>query len=332
MKHGRNVEDFVDEFGEHPLYFRLGYFSLIGLLRLHTLLGDYFQALKAVSYLEFDPKGLYNTVSSCLVTLHYYVGFCHMMMRHYQDAIRIFVNCLLFIQRTRSINQQQQQQHKSWQYDVISKTNDQLYNLLAICLSLQPQRIDESVQSQLTEKMSEKMSRMQRGEVTEFEQAFNIGCPKFLSPTIPTAEGAAPSNLAKEPGSLQARVFSEEIKQQALIPVLRGYLKLYTTMPMTKLASFMEKDEPELLSFLLSFKHKMCNVAKDDSEVEEESAPVDLDFYVDGDMIVIADTKVARRYGEYFIRHIQKLMELNKNLKEVKTTRGGPGATTGGKA
>lgn len=51
-----NVEDFIDEFGSHPLYFRLGYFSLIGLLRLHTLLGDYFQALKAVTYLEFDPK------------------------------------------------------------------------------------------------------------------------------------------------------------------------------------------------------------------------------------------------------------------------------------
>lgn len=134
-------------------------------------------------YLPDRFQGLYNTVSSCLVTLHYYVGFCHMMMRHYQDAIRLFVNCQLFIQRTRNINQQQQQQHKSWQYDVvstrsyfmpnipdtdycvsqISKTNDQLYNLLAICLSLQPQRIDESVQSQLTEKMSEKMSRMQRG-------------------------------------------------------------------------------------------------------------------------------------------------------------------------
>lgn len=43
-----------------------------------------------------------------------------MMMRHYQDAIRIFVNCLLFIQRTRNINQQQQHQQKSWQYDVVS--------------------------------------------------------------------------------------------------------------------------------------------------------------------------------------------------------------------
>lgn len=29
-------------------------------------------------------------------------------------------------------------------------------------------------------------------------------------------------------------------------------------------------------------------------------------------MIHVADTKVARRYGEYFIRHIQKLMEVKK--------------------
>lgn len=38
-----------------------------------------------------------------------------------------------------------------------------MYNLLAICLILQPRRIDESIQSQLTEKMSEKMNRMARG-------------------------------------------------------------------------------------------------------------------------------------------------------------------------
>jgi len=45
----------------------------------------------------------------------------------------------------------------------VSKTADQMYNLLAICLILQPQRIDESIQSQLNEKMSDKMIRMARG-------------------------------------------------------------------------------------------------------------------------------------------------------------------------
>ena len=34
----------------------LGYFSLVGLLRLHSLLGDYYQALKVVENIDFDMK------------------------------------------------------------------------------------------------------------------------------------------------------------------------------------------------------------------------------------------------------------------------------------
>ena len=44
------------EFGIHPLYKMLGYFSLIGLLRLHSLLGDYFQAIKVLENVELNKK------------------------------------------------------------------------------------------------------------------------------------------------------------------------------------------------------------------------------------------------------------------------------------
>ena len=54
-----NPDDVADEFGRSPLYFKLGYFSLIGLLRTHVLLGDYHQALKTVENLELDPKVFY---------------------------------------------------------------------------------------------------------------------------------------------------------------------------------------------------------------------------------------------------------------------------------
>lgn len=38
----------------------------------------------------------------------------------------------------------------------------------------------------------------------------------------------------------QASVFVSEIEQQLIIPVLRSYLKFYTTMPISKLAAFMD--------------------------------------------------------------------------------------------
>ena len=43
-----------------------------------------------------------------------------------------------------------------------------------------------------------------------------------------------------------------------------------------------------------------------------------MDFYIDGGMIHIADTKVARRYGDYFIRQIHKFEEINRVLKTQK--------------
>ena len=44
------------EFGAHPLYKNLGYFSLIGLLRLHSQLGDYYQALQSVANVQLSKK------------------------------------------------------------------------------------------------------------------------------------------------------------------------------------------------------------------------------------------------------------------------------------
>ena len=43
-----------------------------------------------------------------------------------------------------------------------------------------------------------------------------------------------------------------------------------------------------------------------------------VDFYIDKNMIHIADTKVDRRYGDFFIRQIHKFEELNRGLKAIK--------------
>ena len=64
-----------------------------------------------------------------------------------------------------------------------------MYMLLAICLVLHPQRIDESLLTTLREKnYADKMNKMQRGEMSEFETCFTFSCPKFLSPVPPAYE------------------------------------------------------------------------------------------------------------------------------------------------
>jgi translation initiation factor 3 subunit L len=91
----------------------LGYFSIIGLLRVHCLLGDYTLALKMMDNIELNKKALFSRVIPCHVTTYYYVGFCYLMMRRYADAIKAFSTVLTFIQRTK------QYHTRSYQFDQV---------------------------------------------------------------------------------------------------------------------------------------------------------------------------------------------------------------------
>lgn len=76
-----------------------------------------------------------------------------------------------------------------------------------------------------------------------------------------------------------------------------------------------------LLTNLLCFKHKMKNIVWTQGASGLEGKFVsgsELDFYIDNDMIHIADTKVSHRYGEFFIRKILKFEDLNRRLHQLK--------------
>lgn len=315
---GGNPDQVAGEFGRVRLYRMMGYFSLVGLLRLHSLLGDFYQAVKVLEHIELNKKSLYSRVPGCQITMYYYVGFAYMMMRRYNDAIRTFSNILLYVQRTKGMFQS-----KTYQNDQINKQTDQMYVLLAVCLVLHPKRIDESLHTTLKEKTyAEKINKMQNGELAEFEECFLFGCPKFLSPVPPPLDGLSPSeSLHKEARNLQLRVFLDEVKQQMLLPSVRSYLKLYTSMPIDKLANFMNTSVDQLESNLLCFKHKMMNIVwtKGSSSLDGEfQTETEVDFYIDKNMIHIADTKVDRKYGDYFIKQTHKFEEQNRSLKLLK--------------
>ncbi|KAK3752142.1 hypothetical protein QZH41_018499, partial [Actinostola sp. cb2023] len=336
---GDDPDSGAGEFGFHSLYKMLGYFSLIGLLRLHSLLGDYFQAIKVLKNVELNKKSLYSRIPACQVTTYYYVGFAYLMMKRYQDAIRTFSNILLYIQRTK-----QMFQTKSYQYEQVKpvyreyeqvkpicdtsmnrsvlmftcllnhqimKKGEQMYSLLAIAVTLCPERLDENVSAHMREKSGEKLQKLQRGDLQMFEECFSYACPKFISPVPPNFD--APANYNREPFNLQLKVFMNEVAQQSKIPIVRSYLKLYTTMPISKLAAFLDMEEDAFRNQLLCYKHKQRNLVwctgKDALGGEQQSSS-EVDFYIDKNMIHIADTKVERRYGEFFIRQIHKSEEV----------------------
>jgi len=231
----------------------LGYFSIIGLLRVHCLLGDFSLALKTLDDIELNKKSIFARVMAAHFTTYYYIGFSYMMMRRYSDAIRMFTHILIYVSRTKNFQ-------KNAQYDNIAKKNDQMYALVAICVAMQPTKLDDTIHTALREKYGEQFVRMQRGgpeALPIFEELFRSACPKFISPTPPDFDNPQHTGDAIEH---QLSIFMEDVRNNMYSPTIRSYLKLYTTMDVKKLAGFLEVDAETLRRWLLVNKQRSRQV------------------------------------------------------------------------
>lgn len=65
------------------VYRYIGFFSIVGLLRVHCLLGDYRLALMVLQPLEdFNVStALFTHVTACHISVYYFMGFAHLMLR-----------------------------------------------------------------------------------------------------------------------------------------------------------------------------------------------------------------------------------------------------------
>lgn len=59
----------------------LGYFSMVGLLRVHCLLGDYHTGLKCLQPIDITQQGVYTSVIGSHITTIYHYGFANLMLR-----------------------------------------------------------------------------------------------------------------------------------------------------------------------------------------------------------------------------------------------------------
>jgi len=306
-------------FLDSPLYKMLGYFSLVGLLRVQCLLADYRLALQCIEGIDLNrkgpsPHGMFTRVTLCHITVFYYAGWAYLMTRRYGDAIKTFSNILFYIARTK------QYHTRSYQYDQILKKNEQMYCLLAVAASLSPeQSLDENLVSQLRDKYADRMSRMQSNTVDmgAYEELFAFACPKFIAPAPPSYDSLPATYNPQEVYRLQLRLFLNEVQQQKQMPSIRSYLKLYTAIGIPKLAALAEADEATFREHLQCLKHKShqltCVGGSPLSGTFQSSSTVD--FYVDGEVAHVADVSLVRQHSDYFVKQINKLEEIYYSMK-----------------
>ncbi|KAJ7864974.1 eukaryotic translation initiation factor 3 subunit 6 [Mycena olivaceomarginata] len=320
------IAEIVGEYGVRPL--------VIGLLRVHVLLGDFTLALKVMENVELNQKSPYTRVTACTVATYYYVGFCYIMLRRYPDAIRTFVSILNWIMRMR------QYHTRSYQYDQISKTADRMYALFAICNALSPSRLDDNIANISKERYGEQFAKMARGQedaVPAFKELFLYACPKFINANAPPYDDSAALSALLAPGTPDPA--SPEFDASALadpaqrhlgllladvvaytpVPTLRSFLKLYTSLGAKKLANFLDADEEEMVQQLMVMKQasrSVTHVSGGKGLLDGQTASTsDLNFVIDENMVHIAESTVGRRYAGWFIKNTERTQKLYDDLK-----------------
>jgi translation initiation factor 3 subunit L len=305
-------------FAANQTYFMLGYFSLISLARVHCLVGDYSLALETLGPIDISKKNsAFARVTACHITLYYYLGFAYMMLRRYSDTIRTLNSVLTFIGRTKQYHQ------RSSQYDSMMKKTEQMYALLAVCVSLCPNRVDEHVHTTLREKLGEKMLRMQRGEEPPYEELFSYACPKFIGLAAASHQGQHSDAIpASDPYKHQLRLFMDEVRIEIALPTIRSVLRLYSSISITKLSGFLDKMDPQrLTTLLMALKSKSRQLQWSGHGTAAAQGSLvnasDFEFYIEDGVVHVVTRAAHNTYSDFFVRHITKLRDLNAEMESL---------------
>ena len=255
------------------IHYALGYFASLGLSRLECLLGDYHASVSALSFVDcFSTTELFSPILPARVSLLYHVGVSLVALRRYKDAVRVLTSMSLHLTRSlknSSLRNSNKSNAAAGGYEAFSKTNDKMQALLAVLQhavpSLKPggPHQHDMLTPILAEKFGHKLARIDAGEDT-YDDLVAYACPKFVSPVVPSydcAEAAASGvNMSTSFTKRQVSLIGLELSSYGRLPSLRSYLKLYSSVAVSKLAAFSDATDDDIVQRLMAMKTKGLQV------------------------------------------------------------------------
>jgi len=312
-----------------PAYQYFGIFASVALSRLECLLTDYSASLAALApvlensvskVIKADQETktftqVIQNVFPARLSLTYHAGISFLMLRRYKDASCTVGELCTYMQRGFKTGQLR----KLPNVDQLYKNYDRMIALLAICTHICPQSnlVEESIAKTIREKHGAQMSK------EAFTELFVFCAPKFVSPAIPDfMTSGSIDNAYKQ----QIYLLEQELKDQPNFRTLRSYLKLYTSIPSSKLVAFGNEEHT-----LASLKLKMRQWESSNPEVpslkdSSMKSALDIHFYAEkvgdsGDEIVHVDeAEKQRRYENYFFGQATQTYDIRKTAKSIDTT------------
>jgi len=293
-------------FNIQPVNTYIALFGSIALSRLECLLGDYTASLQALdvvhAYSDYVvPKDEGTTVTDVLssvfaakVSLAYHAGISYLQLRRYKDAAAVLQDCAGALQRgfkTGALRQKAQT-------DQFNKQYERIQSLLAILQHICPGLVvtEESVMRNVREKYGSKMDA-----AASLEEWFQS--PKFI------AADPQAGTIHRQ----QVEIFNQEMQPVAAGKNLRSYLKLYTSLPVGKLAKFHDLTEEEFLPMLLSYKVRMRQMERGEGDSYSAGSlktALDIHYYVVKELVHVDEAEIQRRFETYFLGQIAQNLEI----------------------
>jgi len=306
-----------------PVYQYFGIFASVTMSRLECLLADYTSSLKCMAPIlesssvvtKHDQETMtYSQVVSSVfnarLSLTYHAGISFLMLRRYKDAASMVGSLCSYMQRGFKTGQLRKQPNS----DQLFKNYDRMVALLAIVTQLCPQQnlVEEAIARVIREKYGAQINK------ENYTELFTFCAPKFVSPVIPDFRKTGPTeNVYK----LQVNLFESEIASQSTYRELRSYLKLYTSIGVSKLTSF-GNDEKSLPSLKLKMRQLESNNA-DTPSLKDASlkSALDIHFYLEDDEIIHVDgAEKQRRFENYFMNQSSQSFDIRKDACAINTT------------
>uniref|UniRef100_A0A7S4AY74 Eukaryotic translation initiation factor 3 subunit L n=1 Tax=Pseudo-nitzschia australis TaxID=44445 RepID=A0A7S4AY74_9STRA len=312
-----------------PAYQYFGIFATVALSRLECLLTDYSASLGALAPVlensttrvvkhDQETKTFTQVIQSVFparLSLTYHAGISFLMLRRYKDAATTVGDLCTYMQRGFKTGQIRSMPN----VDQLYKNYDRMIALLAICTHICPQLnlVEESIAKTIREKHGAQMSK------EAFTELFVFCAPKFVSPAIPDfVTSGSIDNVYKQ----QIYLFEQELKDQPAFQTLRSYLKLYTSIPTSKLINFGNK-EPTLAS--LKLKMQQLEISNSEIPSLKEAtlkSALDIQFYaekVEGsvdEIVHVDEAEKQRRYENYFFGQATQSYDIRKTAKSIDTS------------
>jgi translation initiation factor 3 subunit L len=304
------------------LHQRFGIFAAIELSRLECLVGDYDASIKALAPIfAADRSEIFSQSPSTHVNLYYHAGVSFLMLRRYADALETFAEIILHFARILKPGFSADSNQK-----MLLKMLDKTLSLAAVTSALCPgKRVDDQVREMMETRAAEKVRRLSSGDILALRDIFAQAAPQFISPLIPDYSEMV--NLNYEAINTQVSIFATEAQQQLSVLSIRSFLRLYTSIELSKLARFNEVSDSDLMSQLMAFKHKTVQVQSNSTAAGLTSASClggervstsDVNYYIQDNAVILDSTnsksEKSRTIERFLTGGIRKHSEIQSDL------------------